>query len=81
MIAPYRRPVTPADVEATRHKLCEMAAEFARTEDRIADTFERLIALRGDPDGHRQRIVDEARQVAALQRQRAAGALPRADGD
>jgi hypothetical protein len=81
MIAPHRPPVTPADVEATRHKLDEMAAEFARTEDRIAETFERLIALRGDPDGHRHRVVDEARRVAALQRQRAAGAQPGTEGD
>jgi hypothetical protein len=72
MSAP-RAPVTPADIQATKQKLREMAAEVARTEDHVAETFERLIRTSGDPDGHRGRFVAEARRVAALQRRRASG--------
>ncbi len=67
---PARRPgVTAADIEASRELFLAMAEQVAETEDKIAGTFEQLIASRGDPDGHRGRIVAEARRVAESERQ------------
>ena len=74
MSTPPRPPVTPAELEATKLRLRELAADVARTEEKIATTFDRLIATSGDPDGHRRRVADEARRVATVERARAAGA-------
>ncbi len=65
--------LTAADVAAARLRLLALAADLARTEERIAETFEQLARTLGDPDGHRGRVADEARRVALLQRERSRG--------
>jgi hypothetical protein len=76
MSTPPRPSVTAADLEATRLRLQYLATELARTEDRVAETFEQLALTRGDPDGHRLRIAAEARRSAAAERRRASGTNP-----
>ena len=66
-----RTPVTVADFEATRARLASLAEDVARTEDKIAATFDELARTGGDPDGHRRRVADEARRSAEAERRRA----------
>ena len=69
---------TSLDPRAARGRpprLRELAADVARTEESIAATFDQLAETRGDPDGHRRRVADEARRAAAVDWVRAAGAI------
>ena len=66
------RVVTPAEFEAMRAKMREMALTVADTEEQVAGVFDHLAETRGDEDGHRHRIADDARKYAALERRRAA---------
>jgi hypothetical protein len=76
MSTPPRPSVTAADLEATRLRLQYLAEELARTEDKIAETFDQLARTRGDPDGHRRRIAAEARRSARAERRVAGDANP-----
>jgi hypothetical protein len=70
--------LTPADLEAMRHRLRELAGAVAETEDQVAATFELLAQSRGDQDGHLRRIAEQARAYAKVERDRAAGNATRA---
>jgi uncharacterized membrane-anchored protein len=60
------------DPELTRQRLAELSAAIAGTEDRVADTFERMAVTHPhDASGLLARAA-QARQYAMLERNRAA---------
>jgi hypothetical protein len=74
------RRIDRRELDVTRQQVRAVAAQVAVTEDQVAETLEQLVATTGDPDGHRQQLIDQARRTATAERQRA-GRVRASDGD
>jgi hypothetical protein len=68
--------VTDAEAQVTRSlelrlRMAEQAEQVARTEDQVAETFERLAGRGGPRESDRRATARQARDHAALERRRA----------
>jgi hypothetical protein len=66
------RPDEPGPVTPGRQQLAELAAVIAGTEERIADTFDRLAQIRPEDAGRLRDMAAHSRRFAESERQQAA---------